>query len=297
MRRVVVAAESGMHVEAAAANIGFKHRCYSHVLQHVARHHHWHPSWVGRPDCMPAVLAQQRSITPSLPQPSHQPLPLSVASPCHAPPPPPPSPPPPPHTTSPAGTKRGRPPVWVDPADAAVSVPVAAVSRLRKLRQYKGQTDMSGQQYEEALRRQHTILNPRTNWAAGSSSKSSSKVSTKTAAAGAAADYVIDDEAEPDESAAQQLLLSGSGLLLGGGAAAGGLLAPGLIEMSRLRDANGSSPSQAVVQALQFHPNGQLMLTAGFDKRLKLFQVRDCMCVGLCVGGGLDDCLCVTGGV
>jgi U3 small nucleolar RNA-associated protein 18 len=193
--------------------------------------------------------------------------------------------------------------VWVDPADAAVSVPVAAVSRLRKLRQYKGQTDMSGQQYEEALRRQHTILNPRTNWAAGSgsnsnkSSKVSAKAGTAAAAAAAAADYVIDDEAESDESAAQQLLLSGSGLLLGGGASTGGLLAAGSIEMSRLRDANGSSPSQAVVQALQFHPNGQLMLTAGFDKRLKLFQVSGCECRGggLCVkaGGVVGDALWV----
>lgn len=125
---------------------------------------------------------------------------------------------------------------------------------------------MSGQQYEEALRRQHKVLNPRTNWA-------SSSKAAKASRSGAASDYVIDDEREPDESSAQQLLLSGSGLLLGGGAAAGGLLAPGSIEMSRLRDANGSSPSDAVVQALQFHPNGQLMLTAGFDKRLKLFQV------------------------
>jgi U3 small nucleolar RNA-associated protein 18 len=141
------------------------------------------------------------------------------------------------------------------------------VARLRKLRQYKGQSDMSGQQYEEALRRQHNIINPRTSWAA---SANSSKAS---AAAAAARDYVIDDEREPDESAAQQLLLSGSGLLLQGGAAAGGLLAPGSVEMSRLRDGNGSSPSDAVVQALQFHPNGQLMLTAGFDKGLKLFQV------------------------
>jgi U3 small nucleolar RNA-associated protein 18 len=157
--------------------------------------------------------------------------------------------------------------VWQDPADAAVSVPVAAVARLRKLRQYKGQADMSGVQYEEALRRQHTILNPRTNWA------SVGKGSKNAARSGAASDHVIDDEREPDESSAQQLLLSGSGLLLQGGAAGGGLLAPGLIEMSRLRDANGSCPSDAVVQALQFHPNGQLMLTAGFDKRLKLFQV------------------------
>lgn len=178
----------------------------------------------------------------------------------------------PPVCCCPAGTKRGRAPVWVDPADAAVSVPVAAVARLRKLRQYKDQTDLSGQQYEEALRRQHNILNPRTTWAAGKGA--AGKASTAAAAAGAAGrDYVIDDEREPDESAAEQLLLSGSQLLLPGGAAAGSLLAAGSIEMSRLRDANGSSPCDAVVQALQFHPNGQLMLTAGFDKRLKLFQV------------------------
>lgn len=157
--------------------------------------------------------------------------------------------------------------MWVDPADAEVSVPVAAVARLRKLRQFKGQTDMSGPQYEAALRRQHTVLNQRTNWA-------DSKAAKAAARSGPCPDVVIDDEREPDESSAQQLLLSGSGLLLQGGAAAGGLLAPGSIEMSRLRDANGSSPSDAVLQALQFHPNGQLMLTGGFDKRLKLFQVR-----------------------
>lgn len=157
--------------------------------------------------------------------------------------------------------------MWVDPADAEVSVPIAAVARLRKLRQFKGQADMSGPQYEAALRRQHTVLNPRTNWADSKAAKAAA------ARSGPGPDVVIDDEREPDESSAQQLLLSGSGLLLQGGAAAGGLLAPGSIEMSRLRDANGSSPSDAVVQALQFHPNGQLMLTGSFDKRLKLFQV------------------------
>lgn len=30
---------------------------------------------------------------------------------------------------------------------------------------------------------------------------------------------------------------------------------------------------QATIQAVQFHPNGQLMLTASMDKRLRLFQV------------------------
>jgi hypothetical protein len=47
--------------------------------------------------------------------------------------------------------------------------------------------------------------------------------------------------------------MSGSSLLLGGGAAGsrGGLSAPGALELSRLRDANRASPSDAVVQALQ----------------------------------------------
>jgi U3 small nucleolar RNA-associated protein 18 len=95
------------------------------------------------------------------------------------------------------------------------------------------------------------------------------------AGSAAADDAVIDEFEEPDEETAERLLMSGSRLLLGGAAAGGrgGLLAPGALELSRLRDANGASPSDAVVQALQFHPNGQLMLTAGFDKRLKLFQV------------------------
>jgi hypothetical protein len=47
--------------------------------------------------------------------------------------------------------------------------------------------------------------------------------------------------------------MSGSNLLLGAGAAGGrgGLLAPGALELSRFRDANRASPSDAVVHALQ----------------------------------------------
>lgn len=110
----------------------------------------------------------------------------------------------------------------------------------------------------------------------------------------------IDEFEEPDEETAEKLLMSGSGLLLGGGVPGrrGGLLPPGLLELSRLRDANGASPSDAVVQALQFHPNGQLMLTAGLDKRLKLFQVSCSSFCAVCAvaaaehppGGCAEDC-------
>jgi len=45
------------------------------------------------------------------------------------------------------------------------------------------------------------------------------------------------------------------------------------IETTRMRDLNQAAPNQAVVQAVHFHPSGQLALTAGFDKTLRIFQV------------------------
>lgn len=78
------------------------------------------------------------------------------------------------------------------------------------------------------------------------------------------------DEAEVD-------ILSGAGALLGKNKQ----LAPGLIETTRLRDANQQEPSKSVVQSVEFHPAGQLLLTAGLDKRLRLFQVHyTSVCVG-----------------
>ncbi len=65
-------------------------------------------------------------------------------------------------------------------------------------------------------------------------------------------------------------ILSGAGALLGKNKQ----LAPGLIETTRLRDANQQEPSKSVVQSVEFHPAGQLLLTAGLDKRLRLFQVH-----------------------
>ncbi|RHY53849.1 hypothetical protein DYB34_003426, partial [Aphanomyces astaci] len=43
--------------------------------------------------------------------------------------------------------------------------------------------------------------------------------------------------------------------------------------VGRVKDANQHGQSNAVVQSVQFHPNGQLLLTAGLDKALRLFQI------------------------
>lgn len=52
-----------------------------------------------------------------------------------------------------------------------------------------------------------------------------------------------------------------------------GALPEGILEVQRAKDANQQSPSKAVVQSVEFHSNGQLLLTAGYDKTLRLFQV------------------------
>lgn len=65
-------------------------------------------------------------------------------------------------------------------------------------------------------------------------------------------------------------MLASAGPLL----ARGALLPAGLLEATRVRDANIAEPSPAVVQSVEFHPDGQVLMTAGLDKRLRFFQVR-----------------------
>ena len=62
----------------------------------------------------------------------------------------------------------------------------------------------------------------------------------------------------------------------------GGLLDPksarkripsGQLEVTKLADANKNNPSQSVVTSMEFHPGGQLMMTASLDRRVRFFGV------------------------
>lgn len=50
-------------------------------------------------------------------------------------------------------------------------------------------------------------------------------------------------------------------------------LAPGLLELSRVKDANVHEPTAGAVRSVEWHPSGALMLAAGLDKRLRFFAV------------------------
>lgn len=132
--------------------------------------------------------------------------------------------------------------VWSDPADADTMIEIAKSTRLRKLRSSECQNEVDGVELEAALRSQHSKLNPRTKWAR---------------------------QAAEDDTAAHDLMHQAGTL-----STKSRRLAPGTLEVSRLKDANHTDPHDSVISSVEFHPHmGQLMMTAGLDKKLKLFQI------------------------
>ncbi len=51
------------------------------------------------------------------------------------------------------------------------------------------------------------------------------------------------------------------------------LLQPRRLDIRRLKDANQQDPCQSVVHAVSFHPSGELLLTGGLDKALRIFRI------------------------
>jgi U3 small nucleolar RNA-associated protein 18 len=169
------------------------------------------------------------------------------------------------------GSGGGRAPVWSDPADGDVTVDISAKARLRKLRADKTQTVVSGAAYEAALRKQHAAIYGAATWAALPAEGLARRRRRGGGERGEGSESGSDADADAD--AEQALLRSAGGLLAGRAAHAGGALPAGTLEASQLRDANGAAPAAAVVRSVEFHPNGQLLLAAGFDKKLRLFSV------------------------
>ncbi|CAI9117414.1 OLC1v1018806C2 [Oldenlandia corymbosa var. corymbosa] len=153
-----------------------------------------------------------------------------------------------------------RKPVWVDDEEEKVTVNIAKVNRLRKLRKEEDESVISGSAYESRLRAQHAKLNPGTEWAnldsrginSGSDSEDSD-VEDSNATAAAVSDIL--------RTAEDVVVKDGSKLL------------PGILEYSRLVDANLEEPSSGPINSVQFHRNAQLLLAAGLDRRLRFFQI------------------------
>ena len=146
-------------------------------------------------------------------------------------------------------------PAWVDEDDGSAVVDVMAKNRTRKLRREPSERLLDGDEYGERLRAQFRATAPETGWAGRLETRRTPRKGGGAAGGEAAAD-------------AAPALLQSAAPLLGASAA----LPADALSVKRLADLNTAAPSQSVVQAIGFHPNGQLALTAGFDKTLRLFR-------------------------
>ncbi|CAH0481003.1 unnamed protein product [Peronospora belbahrii] len=142
---------------------------------------------------------------------------------------------------------------WVDEDDKEVEVSLEEQPQLRKLRRTEKDTIVSGKELHLRLKTFYQSAHGAVSWADPSNFLGDRQIGLY--------DSDIEGEAELLRSTDKMLESSGK------------LLPQGELEIIRVKDANQHAPSNAVVQSVQFHPNGQLILTAGLDKTLRLFQV------------------------
>ncbi|GAA0173066.1 hypothetical protein LIER_26762 [Lithospermum erythrorhizon] len=159
-----------------------------------------------------------------------------------------------------------RKPVWEDEEEQKISINIAKVNKLRKLRKEENETVISGAEYVSRLRAQHVKLNPGTDWALIDPQRKD--YSSDEEVSDVENGKVIDPRDRSDETV-DDILRGNEDLVVKNG----GKLLPNLLEYSRLVDANAEDPSNAPITSVQFHRNSQLLLAGGLDKKLRFFQI------------------------
>ncbi|KAG0283877.1 U3 snoRNP protein [Linnemannia gamsii] len=159
----------------------------------------------------------------------------------------------------------GGKPAWVDEDDKTLSISLKSANRLKKLRKQEAEDVVNGVDYEQRLRRQFEKVYPVPNWAQPEGSRK-----RRRGGAGAIdsdSDYSDEEQEQEDTS----ILMSSKGFLEKSGRLR--VLSSESITVTRVKNANQMAPSKSVIQSVEFHPNSQMLLTAGFDRTLRLFQV------------------------
>ncbi|KAG1711779.1 hypothetical protein DVH05_009022 [Phytophthora capsici] len=142
---------------------------------------------------------------------------------------------------------------WVDDDDEEMEVNLEEQPQLRKLRKTEQDKVVDGKELNRRLKTFYQSAHGAVSWADPKNFLGDRQVDS--------------DDSDNEEEA--ELLRSTGNMMED----SGDLLPQGTLEVARMKDANQHAPSNAVIQSVQFHSNGQLMLTAGLDKTLHLFQV------------------------
>ena len=149
---------------------------------------------------------------------------------------------------------------WIDRDDEELSVPVSTgASRLKKLRKAKNEEQLAGAEYVARLRAQFASVQPEASWAALPGGRRHQRFDGDA------------DEAEQGANGGGETeeVLRSAGAVLGQQRS----LPQNSLSVRRMANLNAEEPNQSVTHTVQWHPNGQLALTAGPDQTVRLFRV------------------------
>ncbi|XP_033098515.1 U3 small nucleolar RNA-associated protein 18 homolog [Anneissia japonica] len=145
-------------------------------------------------------------------------------------------------------------PAWEDEDDDQITLDLTGRRKHQDIRR-SDEKEISGDKLKQRLKSQfENLTGSKPNWAKLESEKDERKRK------GASSDE--EDEEEED-------LLKRTGDYL----ASSKSLTKGLLDIKKYTDANKMSPSESWIESVEFHPNAHVLLTAGKDLRLNLFQV------------------------
>jgi len=173
-----------------------------------------------------------------------------------------------PTSISTTSAKRKKAAAWQDDDDDDVTVDLTSVNRLRKLRKVEGEDEVSGTEYTKRLREQHEKIqnNKNLSWAKLPAGDDASKNKIS-----------IDDNDDDDATTTILNPLQHSNGIIDESLPIGkynSIIPSDVLKIERLVNANKRSVSKSTIQSVRFnHVTPQLMLTAGFDKTLRLFSI------------------------
>ncbi len=149
---------------------------------------------------------------------------------------------------------------WVDDGEDDLQVDFSEknTKRLRKLRRTEEEKVLTGRDLQMRLRDRFVNSHVHQDWAHSRKEGGYRDIG---------GEYGGDDTVDKLLSSAEPLVLSQ------GRSRKTALLQPRRLDIRRLRDANQRDPCQSVVNSVSFHPSGELLLTGGLDKALRIFRI------------------------
>lgn len=173
----------------------------------------------------------------------------------------------------------GPKPAWEDSDDERLTVSLAGVKQLRKLRETEADDLVSGAEYTRRLRQQYLRLNPLPAWAreASTTERKTKRRRRSSAASDASSDAdtsgsEVDDDEDLSALPLEKFLRDASALAGDGNRRKKRKLRPEVLDIQRTRDIPDTH--RGPVESLTFHPHHPVLLSASTASIMHLHHIN-----------------------